>query len=183
MYSIVLTSVALILALVVMNNHVSLMINSQSIEVEKEFYINIKSNTDTSSQGVLEINNDGWGFVDNISCPGSVSGSELIIMSGSTKREEIKSALFDKQGQVICLSDYNNKDLEIFFNDNHDWFSKATYNNQTINLSSWPDFIWNFTTDNTKITISEDSYNESDWFDDNFNNDNYQSDVEEILQN
>jgi hypothetical protein len=57
-YSILLTSIALILAIVVMNNHNSLIINQKSVEIERNFFQNIKSNVDLFSQYLQDTNND-----------------------------------------------------------------------------------------------------------------------------
>jgi len=57
-YSIVLTSIALILAVVVMNNYSSLIINQENVEIERKFYYDIKSNIDLFSKHLQSINND-----------------------------------------------------------------------------------------------------------------------------
>jgi len=177
MYSVLLTSITLVLAIVVMNNHISLIISAENVEIERKFYRNIKSNIDIFTRNIKDVNSDWWWFVDNISCPGYGIWSSSITMSWSTKREDIKSTLFQSWVTVFCISDYDNKDLEIYFNADYDWFSSAKYDNQTINLSGTENFNGNFSSDNTNIVIPLGSYNIKDWFDDNFNNDNYQSTI------
>lgn len=161
-YSIVLTSIALILGVVVMNNHLSLIINKENIDTERKLYQNIRSN--------ININSDLELFVDNISCPGYSTWSSLITMSWTTIRADIQSTLSQSWWIVFCMGNYNSKDLEIYFNSNYDWFSNAKYDDQTISLGWTTNLTGNFTTDNTTITIPINSYNISDWFDDNFNN-------------
>ncbi len=176
-YSIVLTSIALVLALVVMNNHISLVINSKNVEIEKNFYRNIKSNLSIFGEDMRKVNSDWAWFIDNISCPWYSTWSSLITMSWTTKKERVRSTLFQSWSTVSCISDYRNKDLEIYFNDDYTWFSSARYDNQTINLNWTLNYSWVFNSDNTKITIPLSSYNKADGFDDNLNNDNYQSKI------
>jgi hypothetical protein len=57
-YSIVLTSIALILATVVMGNYNSLIINQKSVEIERNIFENIKSNVGLFSQYLQNTNND-----------------------------------------------------------------------------------------------------------------------------
>jgi hypothetical protein len=57
-YSIILTSISLILAIVVMNNHISLIINTETIDLETKLYRNIKSNVSISSNKTIEVNSD-----------------------------------------------------------------------------------------------------------------------------
>jgi hypothetical protein len=57
-YSIVLTSIALILAIVVMNNYNSLIINQKNVEIERNIFQNIKLNVDLFSQYLKNTNND-----------------------------------------------------------------------------------------------------------------------------
>jgi hypothetical protein len=65
-YSIILTSIALILAVVVMNNHLSLIINTENVEIERKFYQNIKSNIDIFSKKTKKVNSD-WGWFLDVS--------------------------------------------------------------------------------------------------------------------
>lgn len=64
-YSIILTSVSLILAIIVLSNYKSLITNVESIETEKGFYSNIESNVDTFSKKIQEVNSD-WNWFSDI---------------------------------------------------------------------------------------------------------------------
>lgn len=64
-YSIVLTWIGLILAVVVLNNHSALILNQKYTEIEKSFYNNIKFKTSITARILKDTNSDGSWFIDD----------------------------------------------------------------------------------------------------------------------
>lgn len=131
------------------------------------------------SEDLYQNNTDGSGVVDVLSCPGSMIGSPWITMSGSVKKAEVKSVLFSSGTLVYCLSYYDGRNLEVYFNDEYTDFARAKYNWEELTLSWTTDKAWQwvFTIDSTGISFPMASYNTPDGFDDNMNNDSFTSDV------
>ncbi len=180
LYSIILTSIALILSIVVMNNYTNLIINQKNEEIERQLYLSIKENINNITEYLKKTNNDWSWFTDNISCPW-YTWNVLFTMSWDTNKADLKSTLFNSWWEIFCSWSYNSNNVIIYFNNAYTWFSQAKYLNETISLNWTDNLDWTFSDlDNTKIIIPKDSYNNNDDIDDNFNNDNYKADTTSI---
>jgi len=110
-YTIVLVNLALIMAIVVLNNTILLENTSKMSSIEKILSQSIMQKASFAIKYTQYLNSNGAGFVDIISCPDSVT------MSGSTLKSTglISTIKYNATG-IYCTGVYNANEFKIFFN-------------------------------------------------------------------
>lgn len=167
-YVLFLLSIAIILAMVIMNNSSIFFDTVKTQDIIEKTNKNIQKKANSVFK-LAKFYNSNWSwFTDNISCPIS------IFMSWSTNSWYISSTNLDYNNwNINCYWVYNSTYLNIFFNSNYTNFSWATYSWSYTDLDSWS-WLTNFLdSDLTNINFSTYWLNWIDNIDDNFNSDNY----------
>ena len=167
-YVLFLVTISVIFASVILNNNAFLFNITSFFETDTKLHSNINSDSQISIDINSEVNNNGSGFIDNISCPWGAN----IIMSWSVNKSFVWTSLVNS-GSILCEWTYQSNPLEIYFNTGYTDLVEANYNGYTVSLSSW---LWDSIfgdSDNTLIDFSAYNYLVADWYDDDFNSDNY----------
>lgn len=172
-YTLILVSLVLIMAVVVLNNTFVLEMNYKYQEHNKLLSDNIKTKASLAAKYSWYVNSNGSGFIDNLSCPDSLT------MSGMTmKTTGITSTLVYQWWTAYCEASYNAQPLYIYFDDNYSDYIVSEYQWSSVNLSPGSDKVGvsNFLdSDSTLISFLWSSYLKADGVDDNLNSDNYTS--------
>ena len=165
-YVLFLVTLSLILATIVLNNFAFLSNTTKFYDIENKLITNIRYDSSILVNINKELNSNGSGFIDNVSCPDSIS------MSWTTLSGVITNSTLTYSWSIIyCYWSYLSNNLDIYFNT---WFTdliEADYNWFIAAISTWS---WDFLDpDLTHIDFSTSSYSTWDLIDDNFNSDNY----------
>jgi len=165
-YVLILTSLALILAVIVMDNYSALTMNKNYYDIDAKLLNNINFDWWVAVKYDKYLNSDGSWFIDNISCPTNFT------MSWTTNKEtNVNTSLYITWSTISCSGSYNSKNLQIYFNSDITDFSSSKFDWSFIIIASWQ---WNFNDwDSTKIDFSSSSYLVWEGLDDNLNSDNY----------
>ena len=170
-YVLFLVSVAIVFATILLNNNAFLFNITKFFDIDAKLYSNMHSDGKIMVDINREVNVNGGGFVDNISCPDWVS----ITMSGSTQIGYIWSTLkiINGTSDTYCEGTYNSASLKIYFNSGFTDFVSADYNGSVVSLTNG---VWAgpfSDPDNTEIDFSWYTITTPDLYDDNYNSDNY----------
>lgn len=166
-YVIFLLTIWVILATVIYKNSFLYYNNIEYQNHSDLIHLNVQKKAYTSFE-LIKFYNLNWGwFVDNISCPTSVT------MSWTTNLWIISTTLKYFTWSIYCNWFYSSKNLDIFFNSGYTDFESAEYNWSIVTLTDW---VWDtvFTDpDSTQISFLTTWLWGIDEIDDNFNSDDY----------
>lgn len=172
-YVLILINLALVMAVVVLNNANILSDNSIYQSLERDFNQKITSKWNSFIKYQLSLNSDWSWFVDLLNCPDNVT------MSWNTNMWNFTSILTYSWSSFFCSWSYNFNPVNIFYNTGFTWFIAASYQWVTIwlnEISWWMEWSTKFIdTDQTFMSFQDTSYLSWDSIDDNFNSDDYKS--------
>jgi hypothetical protein len=165
---------SLIIATIVLDNFFSLSSFIGLSNREWKLNSNVRSHAWLQIKLLKKLNSNGSWFIDNISCPSSVS------MSWALNNWTISTNITKEIDRIYCLWNYNNwtwiKPLKIFFNEDFTDLIEAEYDNNSIWVSAWLWTIDFWDSDHTLIDFTPNAwYLISDNIDDNLNSDNYKA--------
>ncbi len=167
-YTIFLTSIALIMSLVILNLSIEIFNNNEYQNIVRKLSNDIVYKADLSFKYNKLLNTNGTGFSDMTSCPGAVT------MSGNTSAAVVGSALSFSGWTLICTWTYGGTWFQIVWNDNYNGFSGAYFRDSTITFVTWATVSGIFLDiDNTRMSFATTWLWGVDGIDDNANSDNY----------
>lgn len=134
--------------------------------LQSHFNKNINEKAENVFRYIRELNANGSGFIDNISCPTTVT------MSGTTIRQDIGTTIIYSSWSVFCQWTYQSNTVSIYFNTGFTDFSGATYIS-TVWLTNGVGNSTFSDADNTLMSFSTSWLAWIDGIDDNLNNDDY----------
>lgn len=167
-YTIFLTSIALIMSLVILNLSIEIFNNNEYQNIVRKLWNDIVYKADLSFKYSKLLNTNGSGFSDTTSCPTSVT------MSGNTSMSVVSSTASFSWETLFCSWTYGWTWFQIVWNDNYTAFSWAFFRNSSITFVTWATVSWTFLDiDNTRMSFSTVWLGWIDGIDDNANSDNY----------
>jgi len=166
-YILFLVLLAIIFATVLLNNNAAMFNVTQFFDVDSKLYSNIKTDSKIMIEENRKYNSNWWWFLDDMSCPESVTMSWTIV------KDTIVTTLQISWDEIYCSWNYYWNNVNIYFNNDFTDITKAKYIWNTVNLNNWL-WITNFwDLDTTYINFVWSMYQLWEWIDDNFNSDNY----------
>lgn len=168
-YSLVLVTLSLLMAMVILNNTFVLQNEYNYNKIKTQLGASALSKWELMIKYANFLNTNGNWFIDNVSCPSSVT------MSGSVHRTTgINTILTASGSSIYCRWTHNGSSFDLYFNDDVDNIVLWKYQWFWAGLLSWSSRTNVFPDgDNTRVTFSESNFQISDGFDDNLNSDNY----------
>lgn len=168
-YTLVLVILGVFMASVVLNVAVELWNRYKISQLESSLIGTIKTKWDLSMKYARQLNSNGSGFVDTLSCPDNIS------LSGSVNAGSLDTELRILSDIPFCRSEslYYGNNLDIFFNADYSDLQFAELQGSQVAINSWS-LAWIFSDgDSTTIDLWTTAYFSSDGIDDNFDSDNY----------
>lgn len=171
-YALLLVSLALMLAVVVLNSSTTMSLNHELRQYKYSFATFFREDSKRIFDYALVLNGNWEGYSDIISCPTTVS------MSWSTLSWTLATSLIIRNStDYSCVWVYSWKELEIFFNSWATDLETASYDWWSVGLVAsgvWKQATANFSdTDSTFLDFSTTAYAIADGYDDNINSDDY----------
>ncbi len=170
-YTLILVSITLIMWVVILNSAVILGANYEYVNTRDKLTRFISDNSRIVFKLAKQLNSNWSWFLDQISCPTSVT------LSGATISKIINTSLSISEEWVFCLGWSWSWKLKIYFNRDFDDLVIAEYGSWRVNLISswiWKKGVFDFSDpDNTLIDFSSTDIYKSDNIDDDGNSDNY----------
>jgi len=179
LYILILINIALIMAVVVFNNSITLSNYLDIWENNEKLFKNIYDKWFLSLKAVKKYNSNWSWFVDDISCPTNVT------MSGSTYKETwIETKMAYESWTIFCKWFYRGNDFWVYFDPAIE-YSKASYLWDKVDVARYivfhlpsPYILWRWTrefndSDSTLISFDEQGTWWWDDIDDNMNSDDY----------
>jgi len=167
-YTLILVFLSMIMAMVIFNIAATLSANSDSQNISSRLSRGVLGKWDLAIKYSKRLNSNGSGFIDDISCPTSIT------MSGASNIQSwLTSVLTYEDKLFFCSGSYLSDPFAIYFNT---WFTDleyAEYDWDAVAVSSGIGVRDFFDSDNTRINFSSSYPLASDGIDDNFNSDNY----------
>ncbi len=166
-YILFLVLLAMIFATVLLNNNAALFNISQFFDIDTKLYSNIKADSRIMVQENRKYNLNGWGFIDNVSCPESVT------MSWSLVKDTIITSLKTDGVNIYCKWNYYWNDVNLYFDEDFTDIVNSEYLWNNVSINSWFGVTNFWDPDLTYINFVWSMYLLWEWVDDNFNSDNY----------
>lgn len=168
MYTIFLISIAMIMAVVILNLSLEIFNNNEYQNIVRKLASDVVYKAHLSFKYNKLVNTDGSGFMDNFSCPTSVT------MSGTVSKAVISTSLTFTWWELRCLGTYSGTWVQIVWNDSYTGFSWALFRGTSVGFAAWSTADATFLDiDNTRITFTTTWLWGIDKIDDNMNNDDY----------
>lgn len=174
-YIIFLVNIAVIMAMVIVNNSYVFFNDVERQDIVERTNKNIYDKANSVFK-LAKFYNSNWSwFIDNISCPDNIlSPLKPITLSWSINKTTTWSTFLDYWNwNINCSWSYLWFDLKIFFNKDFTDFSWSTYSWSYTSLVNWSWQVAFSDWQNTMISFDTTWLNGRDSIDDNFNSDNY----------
>lgn len=165
-YVLFLVNLTLIMWVVIFNISWTIFNNNYFYNFQSEFNKNINEKAQNAFKYNKEVNSNGSWYVDNISCPTSVT------MSGTTLTDTISTTLTYSSWSIYCSWIYFFTPVYIYFSTGFTDFTGATYGS-TVTLTNGVGDTTFSDGDTTLISFSTAWLGWIDGVDDNLNNDDY----------
>ncbi len=174
-YTLMLVTLSVFIADVILNISLELSRSFRVEQISKTIINIIKTKAELSFKYSREINGDGWWFVDNISCPQSVTLSTPVLNASPIVTPGISTSLARENDSLYCLSSqvHQWKDLKILFKDDFTDIAFAQYDGYYVSVNQNELSAVFADSAGTQIDIWSQAYLSSDGVDDNFNSDDY----------
>lgn len=168
-YTLVLVILGVFMASVVLNVAVELWNRYEISKLETSLIWTIRTKGDLSMKYARQLNSNGSGFIDNLSCPDNVS------LSGSVSSGNIDTELRIISSVPFCRSEtlYRWSNVELYFNTDYTDLQFAEFEWSQVSINSWSLSNSFSDSDSTFIDLWTTAYLSSDGIDDNFDSDNY----------
>lgn len=168
-YSLILVVLALLMALVVLNNTVVLQNEYNYNKLNNNLFQNVLSKWKLAVKFNNLLNSNGSWFVDVISCPDDVTMSWSLV-----RNTNLATTLTQSGSDIFCQWVHDGKNFQLLFNEDFNEIVTARFENISNTLAITANRSSTFTDPNgTVMTFAETSFKKPDGFDDNINSDNY----------
>ncbi len=168
MYTLFLISIAMIMALVILNLSIEIFNNNEYQNIVRKLSNNIVYKADLAFKYNKLLNSNGSWFLDTTSCPTSIS------MSGSISSGVVASTVGYSSWRLICSGTYSGTWFQILWNNDYSAFSWAYFRGTSIVFATGATASGTFTDiDNTRMSFTTTWLGWIDNIDDNLNSDNY----------
>ncbi|MFK7780064.1 MAG: hypothetical protein QM490_02855 [Candidatus Gracilibacteria bacterium] len=167
-YVLFLVTLSIIFSTILLNNNAFLFNISKYFDVDSKLHSNINSDGRIMININKNMNSNGSGFIDNISCPSGFS----IIMSGAINTGAIGSTLVNS-GSIYCEGTYLANSLKLYFNTGFTDIVEADYNGFIIGITAGIGNTVFGDSDSTLMDFSSYNLSTPDGYDDDFDSDNY----------